>query len=179
MKTLQTIICVIGLGAIAFSARADNQPTLDEHLEPFRPLLEKTYAGTLKNSKPGKPIVDVQRWERALNGKAVRMTHSINDGVYGGETLFIWDNKKKSVVYYYFTTADFMTTGTITFANGTWITHEVVEGDPDGITETRSTDEMQADGSLRVKAEYLKKGGWIPGHEATYREDAAAKVAFK
>ncbi|HWY76003.1 MAG TPA: hypothetical protein VN281_10320, partial [Verrucomicrobiae bacterium] len=113
MKTFQTIIILgfFGLWSAPVNASSDDKPSLNQHLEPFRPMLEKTFSGTFKDSKPDKPTVDVQHWERALNGKAVRLTHSINNGVYGGETLFIWDEKKQSVTYYYFTTADFMTTG--------------------------------------------------------------------
>jgi hypothetical protein len=153
--------------------------SLDSHLESLRPLLEKTWRANFKNSTPDKPVVDISRWERALNGKAVRTLHSINDGVYGGETLFIWDEKKKSVVYYYFTTASFMTTGTVTFKDGKILTHEDVSGDADGITEVRGTSEINADGTFHVKTEYLKRGEWTPGHEATYREDPSAKVVFK
>src|SRR5271168_4568842 len=115
MKSLRFMIVVAGLCGIALSALPAETPSLNPHLEPLRPLLEKTFSGTFKDSKREKPTVDVNHWERALNGQAVRQTHSINNGVYGGETLFIWDNKKQSVTYYYFTTADYMTAGTISF----------------------------------------------------------------
>jgi hypothetical protein len=178
-KSLSSIIGIIGICGISLATPASDQPSLDEHLEPLRPLLEKTYKGVFKNSKPDKPIADVQHWERALNGKAVRMTHSINDGIYGGETMFIWDKEKQSVVYYYFTTDDFMTIGTISFTNANWTTHEVVKGDSDGVTETRGSVELLADGSLHVKSDYFTKGEWKPGHEATYVPDTSAKVNFK
>ena len=73
----------------------------------------KTWRGELSPPGAAKPVVDVQRFELALNGRAVRSLHSINDGEYGGETLFVWDDEKKSVVYTYFTTAGFYTTGTM------------------------------------------------------------------
>src|SRR5262245_5482974 len=84
-------------------------PTLDPHFEPLRPLLQKTWKGSFKNSSPDKPTVDVMHWERALNGRAIRVLHSINDGSYGGETLFRWDESKQAVTYHYFTTAGFTT----------------------------------------------------------------------
>jgi len=179
MKPLRTIAGIMTLCGLACAAWADDKPSLNTHMEPFRPFLEKTYKGTFKGSKPEKPTVDVQRWERALNGQAVRVTHSINDGIYGGETLFVWDEKKKSVVYYYFTTEEYMTTGTISFSNTNWVAHETVAGDSGGVTEVRSTCELLPDGGLHVKAEYLKNGEWAPGHEVTYHEDPAAKVTFK
>jgi len=35
-------------------------------------------------------VVDVARWERALNGKAVRILHH-QSRVYGGESIVMWD----------------------------------------------------------------------------------------
>jgi hypothetical protein len=157
---------------------AADAPSLDSHLEPLRPLLEKTWKGPFKNSTPDKPTVDVARWERALNGRAVRVVHSINDGIYGGEILMMWDEKKQQVTYNYFTTAGFTSAGTVRFESGKILTHEIVTGNDDGVTEVRGVTEFNPDGSYHVKSEYLKKGQWVPGHEATYHEDGTAKVVF-
>jgi hypothetical protein len=154
-------------------------PSLDPKLEQLRPLLEKTWKGAFKDSKPEKPLVDVMRWERVLNGKAVRVLHSVNDGAYGGETIFRWDEKKQEVTYYYFTTAGFMTVGSLNFKDGKLMTHEVVSGSMGGVTEVRATSELLADGMFRVKTEHLKEGQWEAGREVTYHEDSAAKVVFK
>jgi hypothetical protein len=156
-----------------------NEASLDSHLEMLRPLLEKTWKGQFKDSKPDKPAVDVARWERALNGKAVRILHSVNDGLYGGETIITWDEAKQSVVYHYFTTASNSTTGTMSSKDGKFITDEVVIGNAGGVTEVRATTALLSDGTLHVKAEYLKNGEWTPGHEITYKEEPSAKVVFK
>ena len=159
-------------------ARAEGESSLDSHLEPLRPLLGKTWKAAFKESKPEKPTVDIARWERILNGKAVRVLHSINEGTYGGETIFMWYEKKQAVTYYYFTTAGFMTTGTATFKDGKVITSEMVSGNANGVTEVRGTSEILPD-SFHVKTEYLKNGEWAPGHEANYHEDASAAVKFR
>ena len=166
------------LGGSLAAIAAEELP-LNAHLEPLRPLLEKTWKGTFKDSKPDKPTVDVQRWERALNGQAIRILHSINDGAYGGETLLIWDEPRKIISFYYFTTGGFMTTGTLEPRGGKFITHEDVKGDANGVTEVRSTSEILPDGMFHVKAEYLKNGEWTPGHEVTYQEAPGSKVVFK
>ena len=57
------------------------------------------------------PVLDVSKWERALNGTTVRTVHSINDGMYGGESLIFFDKSKNSIVFYYFATAGFYTQG--------------------------------------------------------------------
>lgn len=180
MKTLNIfpILAVVALAALAPATRADI-PKLDSHLEPLRPLLEKTWKGQFRNSNPEKPMFDVAHWERALNGRAVRLTHSVNDGIYGGETLIMWDESKKTIVYHYFTTAGHDTTGTMEIKDGRIITHEKVSGSSEGITEVRATSEFLPDGAFHLKAEYCKDGEWSPGHEVTYKEDATAKVVFK
>ena len=163
----------------SLAAIASEELPLNAHLEPLRPLLQKTWKGTFKDSKPDKPTVDVQRWERALNGQAIRILHSINDGAYGGETLLIWDELRKIISFYYFTTGGFMTTGTLEPRGGNFITHEDVKGDANGVTKVRSTSEILPDGTFHVKAEYLKNGEWTPGHEVTYQEAPGSKVVFK
>jgi hypothetical protein len=163
----------------AAGAGAAETGTLDEHLEPLRPYLGRTWRGEFKNSTPEKPMMDVSRWERALNGKAVRITHSVNDGQYGGESLIYWDADKKSLAYFYLTTAGFRTTGTMTVEKGRFTSLESVTGSTAGITEVRATGELRDDGVLVSKSEYRKNGEWVPGHEITYREDPKARPVFK
>jgi hypothetical protein len=179
MKSLHlTAALIVNLAAV-LTASGGELPPLDTHLEPLRPLLEKTWKGEFKDSKPDKPTIDISRWERALNGRAVRVLHSINDGIYGGEMLMMWDQSKQQIGYHYFTTAGFTSTGTMEVQNGKFITHEVVHGDSQGVTEVRSVAEITPEGTLHVRAEHLKNGTWTPGHEVTYRPDPSAKVVFR
>ena len=152
---------------------------MDSHLEPLRPLLGKTWRGEFKDSTPEKPLVDVMRCERALNGKAVRILHSLNQGMYGGETLLMWDEKQQTIAYFYFTTAGFRTTGTLTARDGKFITRESVTGNANGITEVQGTSEVLPDGTYHVKTEYLKGSERSPGRDVTYREAPDATVVFK
>ena len=160
-------------------AQAQSQPSLNPHLESLRPFLGKTWRGVFEGSKPDKPTVDVARWERVLNGQGVRLLHSINQGAYGGETMFMWNDKAKQVEFYYFTTGGYLTTGTLQVVNNKLVTHEDVKGEAGGVTEVRATTEILAAGSFHVKAEYLKNGQWSLGHEVTYHEDPSAEVVFK
>jgi hypothetical protein len=178
MKYQRLAILAACASAVLSLAGGEN-PSLNPHLVVLEPLLGKTWKGTFKNSTPDKPIVDIQHWERALNGKAVRQVHSINNGAYGGETMFIWDEKKQTVAYYYFTTEGFMTTGTLQVKDGHIVTSEQVSGDADGVTEVRGTSEIQPDGRFHVKAEYLKNGQWVTGHEVTYQVDSGSEIIFK
>lgn len=150
---------------------------LNEHLKPLQPYIGKTWKGTSPDAE--KPVYDVSRWERALNGQAVRILHSLNEGEYGGETIIFWDAAKEKVAFYYFTTAGFYTHGTMEFKDGKFISHEVVTGEESGITEVRATGELLPDGRLHSQSEYLKNGEWVRGHEFIYEEDATAEVVFK
>jgi hypothetical protein len=176
LRYLSVLVCC--LSATIDLSGAD-QPSLAPQLEPLRPLLDKTWKGPFKSSTPEKPVVDIMRWERALNGKAIRVLHSVNDGSYGGETIFKWDEKKQAVTYHYFTTAGFMTVGTVSFKDAKVITREVVSGSTGGVTEVRGTSELLPGGEFRVKTEHLKNGEWQPGREVTYTQDPTAKIIFK
>lgn len=165
--------------ALVVPAAAADEPKLNPNLEPLRPFLGKTWRGVFKDSKPDKPTVDVARWERALNGQAIRVLHSVNEGAYGGETIIWWDQTRSQVTYHYFTTAGFNTSGTMTLAAGKVTAVEKVSGNKNGITEVRSTSELRPDGMLWVKAEYLKDGEPAGGRETLYKEDPKAEVKFR
>jgi hypothetical protein len=168
-----------GVMVMAATGPAAELGALDEHLESLRPFLGKTWRGEFKSSKPDKPTIDVARWERALNGKAVRVLHSVNDGAYGGESLAVWDQQKNEIRYYYFTTAGFYTTGTMTIAGGKLTALEKVTGNTNAITEVRSTYELRPDGTMLNKSEYLKDGQPAGSREVIYKEAAAAEVKFR
>jgi hypothetical protein len=152
---------------------------INDNLKNLLPFVGKTWRGEFINSTPEKPMIDISQWEFALNGQAVRIIHSVNDGEYGGETIIVWDNQKQNLIYYYFTTAGFYTNGTISFQDGKFISHEFVTGNSNGISEVKSTAEINPDGKLHSKSEYFQNGNWVDGHEITYTEDPHAVVKFK
>jgi hypothetical protein len=161
------------------SLAAPDEKGLIPQLEPLRPWIGKTWRGKFKASTPEKPQIDVAHWERALNGQAIRVLHSMNDGMYGGETIITWSKEKQSLIHHYFSTAGFQTSGTIKVTEGKLLTHEVVTGAAEGVTEVRSTITLHPDGTMSNQAEFLRNGKWEPGHEITYREDQQARVIFR
>lgn len=164
---------------LSLANRASAQDELAAELSVFKPFIGKTWKGEFKNSTKEKPVIDVARWERALNGRAIRVLHSVNNGEYGGESIIFWDNQKKSLAYYYFTTAGFYTHGTMKVENNKYLSHELVTGNQNGITEVKGTGEIASDGKMISKSQYLKNGKWVDGHEAIYVEEAMAQVVFK
>ncbi len=175
---MKLIIVVLSLVITGAGALAEETNKLAEALEPLRPFLG-TWRGEFKNSTPEKPRIDIQKWERALNGKAVRITHSINRGSYGGETMIMPHPKTSRLEFYYFTTAGFYTHGTLEINGQKMITHEEVTGNEDGITQVKGTTELLPGGKMRVKTQYLKKRSWEDGREMTYQTAPEAEVVFR
>ena len=157
----------------------DSPPLLSEQLQPLEKFIGKTWRGEFVTSTPEKPIIDISRWERALNGQAIRILHSINNGEYGGETLIVWDSEKAKLVFYYFTTARFFTQGSIEISDGEMSSHEFVTGNENGITEVKAVATILGDGRLHSKSQYLQNGKWVDGHEIFYSEDPTSEVIFK
>ncbi len=183
MQKMLFILLVLVSGALAQQPPvpfATNEPdSLNLHLRPFKSYLNKSWLGTFAAEAGVAPMHDVSRWERILNGQAIRMMHSVNDGIYGGETILFWDRNKQSLVYYYFTTAGFFTQGTMVQEDGKWVSHEYVANNANGITEVRSTSELKPDGSMHNVAEFLQNGTWVPGHTIDYVESPGSQVVFK
>ncbi len=153
--------------------------TLTEHLKPFENYIGKTFKGEFANSTKENPIFDVSNWERILNGMAIRIMHSVNDGEYGGETIITWDTKKNSLVSTYFTTAGFTTNAVIHFEENKLISIEDVTGNENGITKVKAIVEFLPNGDFHNSSKYLMNDIWVDGHKVYYTEDPDAKVIFK
>lgn len=177
------ILGLVMLLTLMLTVASTNEPaaplTLHEQLKVFEPLLGKTFRGEFANSTPSEPKFDVSRWERAMNGQAIRILHSVNDGEYGGETILMWDPSKKTIRYWYFTTAGFHTEGTMDANGREWTSSEKVVGNANGITEVQATSKLSEDGELTVSSKYFSKGQWEKGHEILYKSAPDAKVVFK
>ncbi|WOH37290.1 hypothetical protein RI844_18305 [Thalassotalea fonticola] len=166
MKFIPLLVCLFFLNPTFAVARDKPQ----DFAEPLR--MFSKFIGTWESAfamMDGNPhVVDVAIWERALNGKAIRSLHSINDGMYGGEMLMFWDKELNSLVFYYFTTADFYTKGTIEVVNeNSFIAYEDVSGSDDGISKVKSTSTL-VDGNIKVTTAYLKHGKWTEPEARTY-----------
>ncbi len=169
---------VLGMAFFSTSLKvsADTLPFIDE-LKIFEPYLGNWEA--VFEEKDGQPtVVDVSRWEKALNGTTLRTLHSINNGMYGGESLIFFDKSKQQLVFYYFTTAGFYTQGTIeVLSDNSFVAYEEVTGNKDGITKVKSTSTMSPD-KLTVSTSYLKNGQWTEPESRTYRR-SDKQVKFK
>tara|TARA_B100001750_G_scaffold11009_1_gene8107 strand:+ start:712 stop:1659 length:948 start_codon:yes stop_codon:yes gene_type:complete len=157
----------------------DKINSLSEHLKLFEPYIGKTFKGEFANSTKEKPVIDVSHWERILNGTAIRIIHSVNEGEYGGQTIITWNAEKNSLVSSYFTTAGFTTNAIIHFEGNKLISIEDVTGNENGITKVKGVMELFSNGELHISSQYFMNDTWVDGHEIHYKEDSKAKVIFK
>lgn len=161
---LVVFLCVVNP---VFATTNEQQQSFAEPLRMFSKFIG-TWESTFAMMDGNPHVVDVAVWERALNGKAIRSLHSINDGMYGGEMLMFWDKELNSLVFYYFTTADFYTKGTIEVVNeNSFIAYEDVSGSDDGISKVKSTSTL-INGNIKVTTAYLKHGKWTEPEARTY-----------
>ena len=178
-KSLLLLLLIVIFPQSPSDSKPKEPHSLHEKLKAFEPMIGKTFRGEFADSTPEKPKFDVSRWERAMNGQAVRILHSVNDGEYGGETIMMWDPKENAVKYWYFTTAGFHTQGTMDMKEKEWSATEKVVGQVGGITEVKSTSGLTAEGHLKVDAQYLRNGKWEQGHRIDYLPAPDAKVIFR
>ena len=125
------------------------------------------------NVQPGQaPVNDVTLFEKVLNGKALKTTHSINDGMYGGESYIFWNNTTQRLEFHYFTTADFITTGYLEFvSDNEFVAYEDVTGKSQvaqGITKVKSSSKLLGE-TMTVSTSYLKNGEWTTPETRVYR----------
>ena len=167
-------LTALALALVATPALAE----LQGFLAPLAPLVGRSYTATMSPPGAQPAVVDVQLWEEILGGKGVRITHSINGGDYGGQSLITWDETKQSLVYFYATTASFHTEGTLYAAGDSLLTHEVIVGQAGDITEVRGVT-RRTDTGMVVRTERKVQGQWLPHRASTYVETPGAVPTFR
>lgn len=177
---IRKLIFALGMAMLPLSAAAQPAP-LPEAMSgrtayaPFEVMVGKTWRG--QGTGPDK-AEDIQRWEWAVGGHAVRIIHSVNGGVYAGETLIFRDKDSGNYIFHYFTTGGFHTTGVIRPTGaGAFEMDEAIHG-VKGLEALKSTGVLGADGVYRTRAKMEKNGQWVEVGGFDYREDASAKVVM-
>ncbi|WP_411816611.1 hypothetical protein [Hyphococcus sp. DH-69] len=134
----------------------------------FEPLVGKAWRGE-GTGPDGKKIVDIARYEMILDGRAFQATHRLDDGSYGGRTIFFFDEAAKEYVFHYFTTAGFMTSGTLEQTDTGFTAIEAVIGH-DTYREVRS-EVIFGDGKIDIKSSHITHDGEVSAGEGrTYTE---------
>lgn len=168
-------LAALAIPALALAQPAPTPAAAAESYAPFAPMIGKTWRGTGTGAEP---VEDIQTWDWAVGGHAVRIVHSVNGGDYGGETLIFRDKDSGDYIFHYFTSGGFHTTGTIRpTAPGRFEIDETVHG-VDDLEALRSTGVMGEDGVYRVRSRVEKDGAWIEVGGFDYRQDPTATVVM-
>ncbi len=168
---LSLLLAAPGLPALAQVADLPAPGVGRAAYAPFEHLIGRSWRG-VGTAQAG--VEDVQRWDWAVGGHAVRVVHSVNAGAYAGETLIFRDRDSGAYVFHYFTSGGFHTTGVMRPTGpGAFEAEETVHG-LDGFPPLRSTIVMGADGVNRARTFQQEDGQWVEKGGFDYREDPDA-----
>ncbi|TNE67746.1 MAG: hypothetical protein EP335_00545 [Alphaproteobacteria bacterium] len=172
MLRFAILLCFCFFG---FSARAA-EPAPE--LAPLAPFVGTTWK-SVSGGFPGETdFHDISKWEWAMNGQVIRITHSINDGAYGGESLIHYDADQDRIIFRYVTTDGFYTDGVITLTDAGFDAHEAIRSAKGGPTEAKSSYSIR-DGNMHATAQVLTDGKWSDSSETVYAASPDSVVRFK
>ena len=144
----------------------------------MKPFIGNTYKGNFINSTKENPMVDILSFERALNGNAVKVIHSVNNGEFGGETMVMWNPEKGSLQSWYFTSAGYLTIQNVQIKKDTFISIENVERNQNGITKVKTIIEVLHGNQITKRTKYLMNNLWKDGSETIYNKVQDDKPVF-
>ncbi len=168
---LSLLFAAPGLSAVAQVAELPAPGAGRAAYAPFEHLVGRAWRGAGTGPEA---VEDIQRWEWAVGGHAVRVVHSVGGGAYAGETLIFRDKASEGYIFHYFTSGGFHTTGVMRPTGpGAFEAEETVHG-LEGFPPIRSTLVMGADGVHRARSFQRENGVWVEKGGFDYREDASA-----
>jgi len=166
------------LPILLVSGQTKPKPFLSDHLIEMKPFIGNTYKGNFINSTKENPMIDILSFERALNGNAVKVIHSVNNGEFGGETMVMWDPEKGGLQSWYFTSAGSLTIQNVQIKKDTFISIENVERNQNGITKVKTIIEVLHGNQIKKRTKYLMNNLWKDGSETIYKKVHDHKPVF-
>ena len=166
------------LPALIVSAQTKSEPPLSDHLIEMKPFIGNTYKGDFINSTKENPMFDVLSFERALNGNAIKVIHSVNNGEFVGETMVMWNPEKGGLQSWYFTSAGSLTIQNVQIKKDTFITIENVEKNQNAITKVKTIIEVLHGNQIKKRTKYLMNNLWKDGSETIYKKVYDHKPVF-
>ena len=152
---------------------------LSKRLLGFEKFLGKKFQGEFYNSTKENPLMDIIYFERILNGEAIRITHSVNHGEYGGEYIITWNSDKGKIESYYFSTGGEIRVSSIDIINNEISIKEDFSENENGIQKVKKIFRLNAEGSLENNIKYMINNMWIKSHEMIYSRNDSAKIIFR
>ena len=166
------------LPILLVSGQTKSKTFLSDHLTGLKPFIGNTYKGNFINSTIENPMIDVLSFERALNGNAVKVIHSVNNGEFGGETMVMWNPEEGGLQSWYFTSAGSLTIQNVQIKKDTFISIENVERNKNGITKVKTIIEVLHGNQIKKRTKYLMNNLWKDGSETIYNKVHDHKPVF-
>ena len=166
------------LSTLIVSYQTSTELPLSDHLIEMKPFIGNTYKGDFINSTKENPMFDVLSFERALNGNAIKVIHSVNNGEFGGETMIMWNPEKGGLQSWYFTSAGSLTIQNVQIKKDTFITIENVEKNQNAITKVKTIIEVLHGDQIKKRTKYLMNNLWKDGSETLYNKVDGLKPVF-
>ena len=154
------------------------KPFLSDHLNEMKPFIGNTYRGNFINSTKENPMIDILSFERALNGNAVKVIHSVNKGEFGGETMVMWNPEEGGLQSWYFTSAGSLTIQNVKIKKDTFTSIENVERNQNGITKVKTIIKVLDGNQIKKRTKYLMNNLWKDGSEIIYNKVIDHKPVF-
>ena len=174
MKKLFAIIVII---SFCFS-NVNDEKQLSKELNGFKNFLGRTFEGEFHNSTQSNPLIDVMCFERILNGYGIRITHSVNNGEFGGEMIIMWNAEINKLESFYFTTGGMRSRSIVEVMNNQINFIEDVSKNNNGIKKVKKIYRIKDSGRLESQIKYYMNNIWVNSHELFYNEIPFSKVNF-
>ena len=185
IETLQKGICLKNFSSIIFViffliiSQILNGKELSKHLLGFDNFIDKKFKGEFYNSTKEKPLIDVIYFERILNGEAIRISHSVNRGEYGGQYIITWNSDIERIESYYFSTGGEIKVSNVRIIKKEIIIEEDFSKNENGIQKVKKIFRLNNDGLLENHIHYLMNNLWVKSHEMNYDQNDSAKIIFR
>ena len=156
-----------------------NGKELSKHLLGFENFINKKFKGEFYNSTKENPLIDVIYFERILNGNAISISHSVNNGVYGGKSIIVWNSKNLKLESYYFSTGGEMIQSHVSTEKNEIVMVEDFSKNDNGIQKVKKIYRLGKDGILEYQIKYFMNNIWVNSHDMEYNESKSAEIIFQ
>ena len=155
-----------------------DKPFLSEKIQGFEVFIGKYFKGETFNSTKTKLISEVIHFKRILNGQAIRIVHSINEGEFGGESIITWNQENNILESVYFSTGGNIKHSMVTLKENTITLVEDVSKNQNSIKKVKTTYYLNSYGQLKKETKYYINNMWIFSHNSNYTESKSSEIIF-